>query len=197
MTDALDLDPKTTTFLFMDFQNGIVSMLGEAGAAVVARASPVLAAARAAGASVVFVRVAFRAGYPEVSPRNKSFSALKASGRFVLGAPDAEVVEALAPRPDEPVVIKHRVGALGGTDLDPILRGRGAETLVLLGISTSGVILSTLRRAADEDYRIVVVEDGCADPDAEVHRVLTGKVFPRQATVTRADAVLAALAKGG
>ncbi len=197
MTSALDLNPKTTTFLFMDFQNAIVPMLGDGAAAVVARARGVLEAARSAGATVVFVRVACRPGYPELTARNASFAAIKASGRLVIGSPETEIIEQLAPRADEPIVTKHRTGALGGTDLDTILRGRGAETLVMLGIATSGVILSTLRRAADEDYRIVVVEDGCADGDAEVHRVLTEKVFPRQATVTRADAVIAALAKGG
>ena len=56
--------------------------------------------------------------------------------------------------------------------------------MVLTGIATSGVVLSTLRQAADLDYEITVLSDGCLDADPEVHRVLTGKVFPRQATVT-------------
>ncbi|HEY3883138.1 MAG TPA: isochorismatase family protein, partial [Trebonia sp.] len=68
-----------------------------------------------------------------------------------------------------------------------------ADTLVLAGISTSGVVLSTLRQAADLDYRLIVLEDACADRDDEVHRVLTGKVFPRQAVVTTADEWIAAL----
>jgi nicotinamidase-related amidase len=54
---------------------------------------------------------------------------------------------------------------------------------VLAGISTSGVVLSTVGDAADRDYRLLVLEDASADPDAEVHALLTGKVFPRQAQV--------------
>jgi nicotinamidase-related amidase len=54
---------------------------------------------------------------------------------------------------------------------------------VLTGIATSGVVLSTLREAADRDFRLVVLSDGCLDADPEVHRVLTEKVFPRQAEV--------------
>jgi len=54
---------------------------------------------------------------------------------------------------------------------------------VLCGIATSGVVLSTLRQAADLDYRLTVLRDACADAEAEVHRVLTEKVFPRQADV--------------
>jgi nicotinamidase-related amidase len=55
--------------------------------------------------------------------------------------------------------------------------------LVLTGIATSGVVLSTLREAADRDYELTVLADGCADADDEVHRVLIEKVFPRQALV--------------
>jgi nicotinamidase-related amidase len=87
------------------------------------------------------------------------------------------------------------VSAFAGTDLDMILRANGIDTLVLSGIATYGVVLSTLCPAADADYRIVVVEDCCADFDGEVHRVLTEKVFPRQATVTKSNEVFAALAR--
>jgi nicotinamidase-related amidase len=81
------------------------------------------------------------------------------------------------------VVVKRRVSAFTGSDLDVVLRGLGADTLVLTGIATSGVVLSTLRQAADLDYRLTVLDDACLDADPEVHRVLTEKVFPRQAAV--------------
>jgi nicotinamidase-related amidase len=61
------------------------------------------------------------------------------------------------------------------------------DSLVLTGIATSGVVLSTLRQAADLDFRLTVVRDGCADSDPEVHRVLMDKVFPRQAKVVSAS----------
>ena len=64
-----------------------------------------------------------------------------------------------------------------------MLRAGGIDHLVLAGIATSGVVLSTLRQAADLDYRLTVLADGCLDADPEVHRVLTEKVFPRQAGV--------------
>ena len=46
---------------------------------------------------------------------------------------------------------------------------------------------STLRQAADLDYRLVVLADACLDADPEVHRVLIEKVFPRQADVPTVD----------
>jgi nicotinamidase-related amidase len=75
------------------------------------------------------------------------------------------------------------VGAFSGNELEMMLRARGAETLVLFGIATSGIVLSTVRQASDLDYRLVVVRDACADADDEVHRVLMDKVLARQATV--------------
>ncbi len=91
------------------------------------------------------------------------------------------------PQDGEPIVLKRRVSAFTGSDLEVLLRGAGADTLVLPGISTSGVVLSTLRQAADMDYQLVVLSDACADPDAEVHRVPTEKVFPRRALVITTD----------
>jgi nicotinamidase-related amidase len=54
---------------------------------------------------------------------------------------------------------------------------------VLSRFATSGVVLSTLRQAADLDFSLTVLSDGCADADAELHRVLCEKLFPRQAQV--------------
>jgi nicotinamidase-related amidase len=48
-------------------------------------------------------------------------------------------------------------------------------------------VLSTVRWAADINYRLVVVSDACDDADEEVHRVLTEKVFPRQAMMLTAE----------
>jgi nicotinamidase-related amidase len=71
--------------------------------------------------------------------------------------------------------------------LDVVLRAREIDTLVLTGIATSGVVLSTVRQAADLDYRLVVLAGAGLDGDPEVHRVLTEKVFRRQADVLTVD----------
>jgi nicotinamidase-related amidase len=100
---------------------------------------------------------------------------------------------AVQPAAGEVVVGKHRVNALYGTALDPILRANNIDTLIILGYATSGVVLSTVRYAADSDYRLVVVEDCCADQDPEVHDFLTRRIFPRQAEVVSAAEVMQAL----
>jgi nicotinamidase-related amidase len=95
------------------------------------------------------------------------------------------------------VVTKRRVSAFTGSDLEVVLRSLKVQHLVLAGISTSGVILSTIREAADKDYHLSLLSDCCADPDPEVHTLLLSKVFPRQADVLTADQWSAAIKQTG
>jgi len=159
-----------SVLLLMDFQHGVVERIADPS--VLDAASRAVKAARVSGIPVMFVRVAFRPGYPEAAASNAAFGAMAERGdAMTQDHPATQVHAALEPRPDEPVVVKRRVSAFSGSDLDVLLRAAGAGTLVLAGIATSGVVLS----------------DACADRDPEVHRVLLEKVFPRQALVTETD----------
>ena len=171
-----------SALLVMDVENVIVSRFVEEPKALVPFQRAV-SAARRAGIPVIFVRVAFRDGYPELSAKNKTFSAITKLGSMTISDTSTQIHSSVAPLPNEPVVTKLRVSAFAGSDLEVILRSRGIDKLILTGIATSGVVLSTLREAADKDYRIVVLSEACLDPDPEVHRVLVEKVFPRQADV--------------
>jgi nicotinamidase-related amidase len=167
-----------TALLVMDVQSGIAD--GFEGSGLIERVAAATEAARTAGMPVIFVKVEFRPGAPEVSSHNRMFGAMQRDGRVPTAV---ELHPALDVRDDEVVVTKRRVSAFAGSDLDVVLRAKGIGHLVLCGISTSGVVLSTLRQAADLDFGLVVLGDGCGDRDDEVHRVLTEKVFPRQARV--------------
>jgi len=171
-----------SALLVMDVQRDIVERFAE-GDDYLPRLSRAIEVARATGIPVIYVVVGFRRGHPEIAASNRTFSAAAAAGRFTEGDPGAQIHPAVAPLSGDPVVTKRRVSAFTGSDLEVLLRGLGVGTLVLTGIATSGVVLSTLRQAADLDYRLVVLSDACLDADPEVHRVLTGKVFPRQADV--------------
>jgi nicotinamidase-related amidase len=173
-----------TAMLVMDFQPGIVGRLADANA-LLARTADAIAHARAAGVTVGYVRVAFTdADYQKIPGTNKMFSALATSRPMHADAPDTTVHPGVAPHAGEIVVRKTRVGAFSTTDLDRQLRDRDIDTLVLAGVSTSGVVLSTVRAGSDLDYRLLVLSDCCDDPDPEVHAFLLERVFPRQATVT-------------
>jgi nicotinamidase-related amidase len=180
-----------TALLVMDVQQSVAERF--AGEALLGRLSHAVASARGAGVPVIFVRVAFREGAPEVNARNAMLSAVAADPAFHEDGEGTEMHPAVAPRPGESVVTKRRVNAFYGTDLQLVLGSRSVTRLVLCGVATSGVVLSTLRDAADRDYEVIVLADACGDGDAEVHRVLMDKVFPTQARVCSVDEWAAAL----
>jgi nicotinamidase-related amidase len=173
---------QNTALLVMDMQLGILGMLPESGA-LIGNVASAIAHARDKKIPVIYVTVGFRKGSPEISMNNKSFSGGKERFASVNMDDFTRVHPDLAPQAGEVSVMKRRVSAFTGSDLEVILRAYGAQHLILTGIATSGVVLSTLREAADKDYRLTVLADCCADGDGEVHRVLTTKVFPRQADV--------------
>jgi nicotinamidase-related amidase len=166
MTQEVTLDPGRTAVVIMDFQVGIVGNYASDPDGTVERAAAVLAAARDAGVPV--------------------FHVVHRGGQFEADSPEVEIHPGVAPAEGERVIRKIRAGSFSTTGLDAMLREDGRDTLVLMGVATSGCVLSTVRWGADVSYGLVVVKDGCDDADAEVHRVLTEKVFPRQATVLTA-----------
>jgi nicotinamidase-related amidase len=122
------------------------------------------------------------------------FSGIASRAGTVVAPEEAmQIHESVQPRPDEPIVTKLRVSAFAGSDLEVLLRSNQIDTLILSGIATSGVVLSTLREAADKDFALTVLSDACIDTDPEVHRILTEKVFPHQAEVVSVDAWAASL----
>lgn len=171
---------ENTALLVMDMQSAILRNLPDA-TAVIGNVSKALTAAREKKIPVIYVTVGFRQDAPEISKNNKGFSAGRERFLNVKTEDFLKIESSLAPMTGEVVVIKRRVSAFTGSDLEVILRAFGIQHIVLTGVATSGVVLSTVREAADKDYRITVLTDCCADADDEVHRVLTAKVFPRQA----------------
>lgn len=182
-----------TALLVMDLQNGIVPHLGENLEQALLPFQKAIKAARKHSIPVIFVRVGFSEGYPEVSTKNKAFSAISKYGAMTVNDHATQIYESVQPEANEPVITKYRVSAFSGSNLEMILRAQQIESLVLSGISTSGVVLSTLREAADKDFEIKVLNDACFDPDPEVHRVLMEKVFPRQADVLTVQSWIDAL----
>ncbi len=171
MVEPLSFERNKTVVLIMDYQNRQLSPFSEDFRDdLLAKANAVLAKARREGIPVIYVEV-----------------------RRGERTPETEIHSAVTPQSGEVVVTKSRVGPFSTTNLDEILRKQGVETLVLMGVSTSGCVLSTVRLAADIDYRLIVLSDCCADRDEEVQRVLMEKVLPRQATVITSPAFIQAL----
>ena len=170
---ATSIDVNRTAVLIMDFQQRIIANVATEPVAVVENAARALASARAAGIPVIYV--------------------VHRGGPFAEYAPDVELHEGVAPAEGELVITKVRPGPFSTTALDVTLREMGRDNLVIMGVATSGCVLSSVRWAVDINYSFIVLSDACSDGDPEVHRVLTEKVYPRQGTVMTTDEFLAAI----
>ena len=170
---ALNIDPDKSAVLIMDFQQRIISNVASEPEAVVQHAARALDGARAAGIPVLYV--------------------VHRGGPFAEYAPDVELHPGVTPADGERIITKTKPGPFSTTALDVNLREMGKDTLIIMGVATSGCVLSTVRWAVDINYRFIVLSDACSDADPEVHRVLTQKVYPRQGTVVTTDEFLAAI----
>ena len=173
---------QNIALLVMDMQTAILRAYPDA-TEFSERVAKAIAKAHELNIPVLYIIVGFRPGMPEISMNNKGFSASKEKLTGTSMEEWMKIDPSVEPLPGEVVIIKRRISAFTGSDLEVVLRAMRIEHIVLSGISTSGVVLSTVREAADKDYRITVLSDGCADMDPEVQRVLTTKIFTRQATV--------------
>lgn len=186
MSTAPALDPTHTALLVMDCQPAILTLLPEGGdgEALLGRVEGAIAGVRANGGTIAYVRVGFtEADWDAIPATNKSFAPLAQHRVMHHEDPAAAIHERLAPQDGDIIVRKIRYSGMSTTDLDQQLRERGITTLVVSGISTSGVVLSTVMDAADRDYQLYVLSDGVADPDTEVHNVLLHQVFPSRAHI--------------
>lgn len=194
MQEGLVIDKNKTAVLIMDYQYDVSSDIPkERRRPLIQKAASVLDNARKAGLEIIHVANVFREGYPEINPRNKIVSQIKAKGLYRNGSPGAKIHTEVSPQKGEILITKHRASALHDTDLETILRVKGVTQLVIMGIATEGCVLSTVRRAADLDYDIVIISDGCADPDEEIHDALVQKIFPREAAVITAQEFISAI----
>jgi nicotinamidase-related amidase len=168
-----------TALLAMDLQ---VVNVARMPAAYLTAAAEALATARAAGVPVIHVALRLRPGHVDAHPRNKVFGSVPGN-LYTADDPNAAIHPELGPRGDEIVVFKNRVSAFAGNDLQQILAAQDIDHLVLAGLATGGIVLSTALQAADLDYRLTTLSDACADADPDLHAMLLGTVLARRGDV--------------
>jgi nicotinamidase-related amidase len=185
MSTHAPIDPSHTALLVMDYQNGIFGMVDNSDE-LLAIASNLIKMFREHGGTVGYVRVGFADGELDHVPATSGMAAMITPERramFHADAPATQIHDAIAPQEGDIVVRKQRIGAFSTTDLHEQLQARGIDTLVLAGISTSGVVHSTVLDAYDRDYRVIVLSDAVADTDADVHNFLLERVFTKRGEV--------------
>jgi nicotinamidase-related amidase len=177
---------NTTAFLVMDTQVGMLSR-----STFPPHYLPLLRKTITAARphmKIIYVTVSFRPGHPEIAPTSMSaFVAGKKNNHFVAGSPETAIHPDIAPIEGDIVVEKKRVSAFTGSGLDVLLRGLEVKRLVMAGLSTGGVVLSTLCEASDKDFEIMVLKDLCMDPDESLHEALVEKIFKKRGEVMSAE----------
>ena len=148
---------------------------------------------RRAQGKVVYTLVTYQPGLPGVRPNSPLFRTLVQSPTLLQGTPAVEVIDDIAPRPDEPVVRGQAANGFDGTTLDTILRVAVVDTLVLVGIATDVAVESTARAASDRQYRTIVVSDACQADSDEAHARALDVLQKWFSETPTADEVLSAL----
>lgn len=173
------LVPKHTALLVMHYQTDIMALFPSVAPALLSNTRKLCDAARAKGIRVYFAKFHFSPGYPEVSALNKNGQGVRQLGLFVEDGVSPE----LGRQPDESIIVAHRASVFYGTDLQVRLSAQGIDTLIMVGVASTGVMLSSIAHASDADYRLFTVKDCCYDPDQVVHDHLFATAFESRTTV--------------
>jgi nicotinamidase-related amidase len=178
--------PAQTALVVMHYQTDILQLFPSVAPALLANTRKLCDAARAGGVGVYFAKIHFSPGYPEISPLNRNGQGIRQLGLFV----DDQISPELGRQASEPLIIAHRASVFFGTDLQVRLSAQGIDTLLMAGIASTGVVLSSVAYASDADFRLFTVKDCCYDPDPVVHDHLFSTAFDSRTTVlSLADAL--------
>ncbi|AWW28856.1 cysteine hydrolase [Echinicola strongylocentroti] len=175
----------STALLVMDMQSVILNFLPK-HETTLQNVAKCLKKARKDKIQVIYVRLGFRDGFPEISPKNKSFSSFRKYLSTLSPEEINQIHPSIIPFPGEIVVTKKRISAFSGSDLEMILRSLNIDHLVLTGVATSGVVLCTFLEAMDKDFQLTVVSDACQDKDDTLHQMVVTKLFSGRGEVVSA-----------
>ena len=199
-TESHILEPAQCALLVLDCQPEALGSVVNSRA-VVFRTNSAIDTVRRLGGYVGFTRLAFQdSDYLFTPSTNQEFADLARERRLRNGTSDADLHPGLAVSANDIVVRKTRLGAFSTTNLDERLTNLGVTTLILAGVHASGAVLSTVREAADKDYRLIVLADCISDADTATQQLLVERVFPQQAevlTTTKLERMLASQGLAG
>ncbi|HEY7869665.1 MAG TPA: isochorismatase family cysteine hydrolase [Methylomirabilota bacterium] len=208
------LDPATTALVVVDMQyasgsrhEGLGRFLKDRGreeqgaerferieTVVVPTIQRLLEAFRSRGLRVVFLTVGSELpDYSDLPPHMRPLAEAVGNTR---GRREHEILEALAPRPGEPVLNKTTMSAFHSSGFERLLRAWGVEHLVFTGVSTNSCVEGTARDAADRGFRCLLVEDGCGAASRPLHEAacqnfqrLLGRVDASARVIAELDGV--------
>jgi nicotinamidase-related amidase len=189
MTETLTLDPATTALVLIEYQNDFTSDGGALHDAVapvmestgmLAKTVELVAAARAAGVTIMHAPITFADGYGELSAHPYGILKGVVDGKaFVKDTWGARIVDDLAPQPGDIVIEgKRGLDTFASTNLDFILRSKGIRTIVLGGFLTNCCVESTMRSGYENGYQVYTLTDCVAATSQAEHDNAISFDFP-------------------
>jgi len=195
----VQLDPKSTAVVLIEYQNDFASEGGALHSAVrdvmedtgmLDNTRQVVQAARVAGATIVHAPIGYVPGYRELALH--PYGILKSvvdAGAFVKGEWGWEIVDVLAPQEGDVVLEgKRGLDSFGTTNLDFILRGRGITTIAVCGFLTNCCVESTMRTGYEKGYHVITLTDCVAATSAEEHENAIRFNYPMFSEVMSSEA---------
>jgi ureidoacrylate peracid hydrolase len=162
-----------SALIVVDMQNGFVHPQGscaQAGFPIAMMAPSIpgcrraIEAARRANVPIVFTRYTYRADFRDGGFMLKEkFPMLADAKALVAGSWDQAVIEELGVQPTDFVIDKNRPSSFIGTPLESCLKGAGVEEVVVCGVTTNCCVETTVRDAAQRDFRTFVLTDAVAE----------------------------------
>jgi len=183
---------SNTALLVLNYQQALYEKLKKPEATL-NNTIKVINECRKQGIPIVYSVLQFRPQFHSIADSNKVFAEIKKNKLFITQE-NPVMAELQVDVANEPVIVTRRLSAFFNSELMSILNAKNIKHLIVVGLSTSQFVLSTVRSASDADYVITVVEDCCADTDADVHKMLM-KVFENQACVTTTEKILSSCAQ--
>jgi biuret amidohydrolase len=194
----MDLTPSRTAVIAVHMQHDIVTADGAFGGFFAAQAAErdvigqtgkLLDAARGSGAAVVYTRVAWQPGYPDLVANSPLLAMVAQAQCLVEGSDKAEIVPQLTPQDGDVVLTHQRIGGFSASPLDVILRSRGIDTVLFTGVATNASVEGTARQASDLGYRTIIVADACSAADPGAHDAAIASLGLLGEITTTAEAV--------
>ena len=152
---------------------------------------PLLVAARAAGVPVIHTRVEY---HPSGADGGWFVRKVPALRKMVAGETLAQIDPAVAPLPEEVVLVKQYPSPFFGTPLAPMLAALGVDTLILAGCSTSGCVRAGALDGVQHGYRVIVPQECVGDRHDGPHDANLFDINAKYGDVVRRDEVVSYLA---
>lgn len=197
----MQLDNRPTALLVIDMQNAFCNDAGsmiKRGFDNTGLKKPVepcirlVNAARAAGVPVIQTQFVRHPSYADVGlALREIMPGALAVDSLHIGSWDAEIIPELGPAPSDLIVAKNRPSAFYATQLESFLSALKVENLVVCGVTTNMCVETTVRDAAQRDFRVFVAQDAVGEMDPHRHAMSLRAMAHMFATLTTVDEVTA------